>query len=235
MEEIRKPLFIISLTLFLLAIFLEIGANGLASFLSGIIDSDALKNASDQSATPGLAIGYLALFDGLFLCTILLVGASLFIPESVQGRIQGIITLIVSLVILIACSVLVFVAITKLIIMTSLLFAPIFGTIAYFALFASFPTNSARVILTTAMVFKIGFAATLIFAHQRFLQNKGLIILTLFSFLLGIIVSILQGIVPGFLVSITDAIAAIVIAIVALIWAVIYLVNAVISILRAIV
>jgi VanZ family protein len=84
------------------------------------------------------------------------------------------------------------------------------------------------------MTLKLFFAGFMVFAHQRFLQNKGLVLLTLSSFAATIIISFLHGFVPGFLASITDAIAGIVVAIIAVIWAIFFLVGSIISIVKAI-
>ncbi|MFD0578813.1 hypothetical protein [Dactylosporangium darangshiense] len=88
-------------------------------------------------------------------------------------------------------------------------------------------------ILSLIMFLKFVFAGALTAAQQRFLQNKGLVLLTLTSLLVTIVVSFLHGIVPGVLVSITDAIAGIVCAIAAIIWAIVLLVGAVVAIVTA--
>ena len=69
----------------------------------------------------------------------------------------------------------------------------------------------AGVLLGLIMTLKFGFAGCLAFAHQGFLKMKGLVLIVLTSMLAGIIVSFLHGLVPGILVSITDAIAAIIV------------------------
>jgi hypothetical protein len=160
---------------------------------------------------------------------------SLLIPERVQGRIQGVATLIVSLIVIIAGIANIFTAIAKLFLMLGLLLAPIFGTIAYFLIFASFPHTEAAISLSLLMTLKLFFAGFLVFAHQRFLQNKGLVLLTLSSFIANIVISFLHGFAPGFLMNITDAVAAIVVAIIAIIWAVVFLAGSIISIVKAIV
>src|SRR4051794_28447583 len=55
----------------------------------------------------------------------------------------------------------------------------------------------------------------LVAAHQRFLEQKGLVLTILSS----VIISLLHGFVPRFLVAVTDTVAAIVVDILALIWA----------------
>ena len=65
--------------------------------------------------------------------------------------------------------------------MVSLLLAPPFGPIAYLALWGGFDTDGATVALGLTMLLKLAFAACLVLAHQRFLQNKGLVVLVLLS------------------------------------------------------
>jgi hypothetical protein len=83
------------------------------------------------------------------------------------------------------------------------------------------------------MALKIGFVVLLVMAHQRFLENKGLVLIILTSFLATIILSFLHGIVPRFLVSITDDIGAIIIAILAAIWSLFYLIGAIPAVIKA--
>jgi VanZ family protein len=85
------------------------------------------------------------------------------------------------------------------------------------------------------MFLKLAFAACLVLAHPRFLQNKGLVLIVLTSLLANVIISFLHGFVPVFLVSITDLIAALISGVLAAVWAVFLLVGAVISVVKAIV
>ena len=66
------------------------------------------------------------------------------------------------------------------------------------------------------------------------LQNKGLVLLILTSFLGNLIISFLHNFVPIILVSITDALGGIVVAILAVIWAIFFMIFAIISIVKAI-
>jgi hypothetical protein len=231
LDKIRTPFFIIAIILLAFAVVFEIGTNWLVD-----VSPEAARKAEAMGAsTPGYGLPYMALLDGLLLFTVALIGVALIVPERIHGRIQGIITLIVTLLILIACITLLILAFTELIIMISLLLAPIFGTIAYFAIYSSFDTGGARIALSLIMTLKLGFAGCLVLAHQRFLQNKGLVLIVLTSLLAGIIVSFLHGFVPGFLVSITDAVAGIIVAILAAIWAIVFLVGSIMSVIKAIV
>jgi hypothetical protein len=218
-DSLRKPLFLVAVGLIFIVLLIELG--------SGLV-------ASLGARASGIGIPYLALLDGLLAFTIGLMACSLLIPERAQGRIQGAATMIVSLIVIIVGIAKIFTAIGKLFLMLGLLLAPIFGTIAYFLIFASFPRGAAAVSLSLLMTLKLLFAGFLVFAHQRFLQNKGLVLLALSSFIATIIVSFLHGFAPGFLASITDAVAAIVVAIIAVIWAIVFLVGSVISMVKAV-
>ena len=88
-------------------------------------------------------------------------------------------------------------------------------------------------LLSLLMFLKLVFAVFLLLAQPRFVQNKGLVLLTLTSLVCNIVAAFLQGIVPIILVSITDALAAIVFAIVAIVWAIVLLIGSIPGIVRA--
>lgn len=134
---------------------------------------------------------------------------------------------------LIGAIVIIMVAVGLLMLMVSLLMAVPFGTAIYFATYGTFDTGGARITLGMLMSLKLGFAACLLFAHQRFLQNKGLVLLILTSLLGNVIVSFLHGFVSGPLVSITDDIGAIIVAILAAIWALVFLLGSIPAIVKA--
>ena len=193
---------------------------------------DVLRTQKENPPTPGMGIPYLALVDGLLLLTLALMGASLLIPERVHGRVQGLATLIGAGVALLTGIGLLFAAIGLLITMVSLLAAVPFGTIAYLAVWGFFNRGGAAGTLGLLMTFKLAAGVCLVLAHQRFLQNKGLVLLFLTSLLANAVVSFLHGLVPGILVSITDAVGAIIVSILGLIWAVLLLVGALVSIVK---
>ncbi len=96
-----------------------------------------------------------------------------------------------------------------------------------------FATGSAQAALSLIMFLKIAFCVCLVIAQQRFLKNKGLVLIILTSFLANILIAFLYGLVPGFLVSILDQVAAICVCILAAIWILIYMVGGVISTISA--
>ncbi|MCY1019942.1 hypothetical protein [Pyxidicoccus sp. MSG2] len=198
----------------------------------GVDPDDVLRTQQENPPTPGMGIPYLALVDGLLLLTLALMGASLIIPERVHGRVQGLATLIGAVVALLSGIGLLIAAIALLITMVSLLCAAPFGTLAYLAVWGFFNRGGAAGTLGLLMTFKLAAGVCLVLAHQRFLQNKGLVLLYLTSLLANAVVSFLHGMVPGILVSITDAVGAIIVAILGLIWAVLLLVGALVSIVK---
>ncbi len=243
MDELRRPLFLVAVVMIVLALLVELGSSFVigggdatadlrASAAERDIDIDVEQGEVDEP--PGLAIPYLALVDGILVFTMLLMVGSLVLPDRLHGRLQGIVTLIFSILLIFGGLILLIIAFIALLVMVSLFLAPPFGTIAYLALWGYFPRGDANLILSLLMLLKLAFAAFLILAHQRFLQNKGLVILVLISLVLNIVVSFLHGIVPIILVSITDAIGAILNAIVAIIWGIVLLIGAIVSIVKAI-
>jgi hypothetical protein len=226
MDKLRKPLLIIAMFVALVIVLVDAGSATHIG-VSGAEGFDGPK--------PGKGIPYLALIDGLIFYTTALLGTALIIPEAIQGRVQGVLSLIVGVVMLIVSFVLAIAALLLLLLMLMLLMAPPFGTIAYFALYSDFDTDTARIALGAIMTLKFIFVICLLFAHQRFLQNKGLVLIICCSLLANLIIGFLHGLVPGFLVSITDTLAAIIIAVIALIWAIFFIVGSIASIFRAIV
>ncbi len=248
MDKLRTPFFIASLVLILIVVSIEIGGGLL---LKGSFSGDICSQLPDQyqadcqgmdpaerqklqSDVPGLAITYMAEVDGTLLFVMALIGISLIVPGSIQGRLQGCATLIFTLLMLLGAIGLVFVALGKLLLMIALFLSVPFGTIAYFIMFGFFNRGGAAAILATIMTLKIACVVCLLLAQQRFVQNIGLVLLILTAFVANIIVSFLHGLVPIFLVSITDALAAIVLAIIAIIWLLVLLIGAIPAIIKAI-
>src|SRR6266446_6096406 len=255
MERLRTPFLIIAIVLIFLALLIEKGTAlpgvlrgarvPVTSFqlppqVSGAVSSldsnqqDVLAQLSQQDRPPGLGVPDLALLDSIVLFTVALMGVALLLPERLQGRVQGIATLIFSLLLIGIALVQILLALGTLILMISLLLAIPFGTIIYLIIYGSFNRAGADIALSLIMLLKLGFAVSLFLAQQRFLQSKGLVLLVLTSLLATVIVSFLLGIVPGFLVSIADAIAAIIVGIVAVIWGIILLVGSIVSIIKVI-
>lgn len=222
LDELRKPFFIIALAIMLCVVLVEIG-------------SPWLLNVSDKGFDlPGYGIQYLVFVDAFLLYVSLLIGLALIIPERIQGRVQGCVTLILSFFGCLGIIAAIIAALVFLLILIALLLSPIFGTAAYLAIYGDFDRSGANITLSLIMTLKIVFVVFLILAHQRFLQNKSLVLLTLTSLLANLIISFLHNFVPGFLVSITDALGAIIVAILAVIWAIVFIIGSIIAIIKSI-
>ncbi len=215
---------------------LGLDAGGAVDEIGEAIDDMSAEEVNDllaQDNPPGMGIPYLMLVDGVLLFTVGLIGVSLFVGQQVHGRIQGGATLIFSLILLLLTIGLIIRAVIELMLMISLFLAVPFGTLAYMARYAFFPRGAAIAVLSLLMTLKIAFVVCLFLAHQRFIQNKGLVLLIATSLLGNIIVLFLLSLVPSFLVSITDAIAAIIVAILAAIWLIIMLIGSIPAVAKA--
>jgi hypothetical protein len=256
--ELRKVPLVIAFGLVLVAVALELGAAGFlrgagdaAAAARHVEESQAfqalpgsssdpnsvrgktlqsVKDSATQNKPPGIGIPYLALVDGVLAYTLGLMVLALVMSRNLQAKLQSVVSLIGSFLLALGSLVLILLALLKLLLMVTLFFAPPWGTIAYLAVWGDFPKAGAATVLALLMALKIGASICLPIAHQGFLKDKGLIILILTSFVATIIVSFLHGLVPFPLVSITDALAAIVVGIIALIWAIVILVNSIIAV-----
>jgi hypothetical protein len=240
-DELRRPLFFLAVLLLVLALLVELGSGLLVG--GGSANAELRAQATElevdvgsgtSSEPPGRAIGYLAFVDILLLLTMVFIALSVFLSNRITGRAQGIVTLIVSFFVLIAAFIGLIIAFVELLIMVSLFLAVPFGTIAYLAIWGSFPRGEAAVLLSLVLLLKIGFAIFLLLSQQQFHRLKLLVAMILTTLLLTVVVSFLHGFPPRILASITDDIAAIVIAIVAIVWAIIVLIGSIIAVVKAI-
>jgi hypothetical protein len=245
MGRLRIPFFVIGLLAMLLVVLVEIGAS---LFLGGQdVTGELLAQAgelevelpgrqpdAEVSAPPGRAIPYLALIDVVALFTIGLMAAGLLLPHRLHGRLQGGVTIIFSILLILTALVLLVIAIVEVITMVALFFAFPFGTIAYLIIWGFFPRGQATGLLAVLMFLKFVFAGALLLAQPRFIQNKGLVLLFLTSLVANVVAGFLHGLVPGILVSITDDIAAIIFAIVAIIWAIVLLIGSIPAVVKAV-
>jgi hypothetical protein len=261
-EGLRRIPFFLGLALIVLVLLIELGSAGCARSVAGstseietrIFSSDAFKDAMDEiddaedeadarrqireairedESPPGYGIPYMALVDGILVFTTLMIGLSLIVAERLHGKLQGVITLIFSFLLILGALILTILAFVLLVFMLSLFFSPPFGTIAYLGLFGFFNVWAAEATLALLMLLKLGYAASLTVAHQRFLENKGLLLMVVTSLVCSIVISFLHGLVPFVMVSITDAVAAILFGIVAIIWGIVLLIGAIIAIVQA--
>lgn len=245
LDRLRTPLFVLALLAIGLVVLLELGSSlvtdtGPAPSPSALqqeaaaMDLDAELVEGEPSQPSGRGIGYLALVDGILLYTVLLMGLSLLLPDRVHGRLQGVLTIIASIVLILVALVMLVIAFVELVVMLTLFMAAPFGTLAYLAVWGFFPTGETLALLGLLLFLKLVFLGLLVGAHQRFLQNKGLMLLVLVSLVCTVVLSFLQGFPPSVLVSITDAIGAIIFAVIAIIWAIVLVIGSIPSVVKAV-
>jgi len=223
MDKLRWPFLLAAIIIAVVIVTLELGSA--APFVKSLL------NLEDEP--PGIAIAALALLDVQLLFATAIYGVGVILPQALMGRVQGIASLILSILLILGSIVAIFAALTLLLLMLALI-ASFFGIVVYVAVFGDFGRSQAAIILSVLLIAKIAVGALLVLAHQRFLQNKGLVLLVLTSLIANVVVGFLHGLVPIVLVSVTDAIAAIIVSILALIWAIGLLVGAIIAIIRII-
>lgn len=166
-DALRKPFLVAALLLIGLVLALELGSSlalrpgdGTARVFDVLsrsstqddlddLDGDqrdalrtSLLHSTDGSDPPGRAITAMAFVDGLLLWSLLWMAANLLLPERVTGRLQGICTLVLTILALLGGIVFVIFLIAELFFMVGLLVAVPFGTIAYLALYGFFPVGA---------------------------------------------------------------------------------------------
>jgi hypothetical protein len=189
-------------------------------------------NGTKPDSPPGLGIPALALVEGLLPLVLVITAAPLLIGERVTGLLTGAVSIIGGLVVLLAGIATAIISFTALMLMVGLLLSVPFGTLAYLAIFGSFDTGGAAVFTSLVLGLTLACLVLLMLAQQRFLKGKGLMLLIATAALLTFVTALLHSLVPGFLVSITDAVAALVTAIVSAVWALLVLVCGVVAAVR---
>jgi hypothetical protein len=223
--ELRLPFFVAACVCLLLAVLVELAA---AQALTSIV-------AAEIPETPGYAINALALIDGILLYSMIWMLLSVVAPRAITGRAQGCVTLVVSFFGCLGTLLLIYAAFALLMLMLALLVAVPFGTIVYLAAWGHFARGAAAATLTIVMLLKIAFLVLAVIAHQRFLENKGLLVLTGVSLGLTWVIGFVHAFLPIFLVSIGDQLMALVICIVAAIWLLLLLIGSVVATIKAII
>ncbi|HSN12345.1 MAG TPA: hypothetical protein VLS51_09580 [Propionibacteriaceae bacterium] len=189
-------------------------------------------NGTKPDNPPGLGIPALALVEGLLLLVLVITAAPLLIGERVTGMLTGALSIIGGLVVLLAGIATAIISFTALLLMVGLLLAVPFGTLAYLAIFGSFDTSGAAVFTSLVLGLTLACIVLLMLAQQRFLKGKGLMLLLATAALLTFVTALLHSLVPGFLVSITDALAALVTAIVSAVWALLVIIWGLVAAVR---
>jgi hypothetical protein len=250
-DAIRKPFLFLAVALVALSVLVELGAKILvqpprmqraipADLERQLAASGQLEAARAQLQSipsgerpPGFGVSSVALIDILYLLTIGLTALSLVVGARLQARAQGLIGLVVAVLVIFAALKQLLAALLELTIRVTLLLAVPFGTIAYMVLYAFFDSAGAATILGLSWLLKIGAVICLFLAQQRYLKQTGLLLMIATSFLASIVVTFLHAFPPGFLVSITDPIAAIVCGIIAIIWGVVFVFYGIVAVVKA--
>jgi hypothetical protein len=256
---LRVPVFLVAVALSAVAVLIDLGTLALppqarqpgASAVSTIcvapsapascstaagrssMTAQAEQTQLTQPPRPGLGVPYLALVDGVVLLVLALMAAAIVVPARIHGRVQGAVGLVASVIVILAAIAMAVRALGQLVLMVALLLAIPFGTLVYLIIWGSFDRTGAAIALSLLMIVKIAMAVCIAIAHESFLKDAGIMVLVAGALIANLVVSILHGAVPLFLVSITDAIAAIVVAIVAIVLAVLCAAGSIVSILRA--
>src|SRR5690242_16770255 len=120
---LRVPFFVIAVTAMVLAVLVEVatpllvGGHDVGGALVAQAGELGVDVPAGAATPPGYAIAYLALVDGALLFTVALMGAGLLIPERIHGRLQGAVTLVFSILLLLAAIGLLVLAVTRLMLM----------------------------------------------------------------------------------------------------------------------
>jgi hypothetical protein len=247
---LNRPLFFVALAALAMVVLGEIGVGIWGGRSSpeppdpqafAMSDADAQRvraavasaGSSRQSLSrPGVGISSLAFLDGLLLLSVVLTGLALVLPGGIHSRVQGVATLVVSLLLVMGDIAFLFATLGMLFTMIGLLLAVPFGTIAYLAIWGSFAVGAAAAALGVLLMLKLAFGVCLVLAHPRFIENKWLVMLAITSLVATVLLSILHGFPPRILASIADAVGGLVVGILAAIWALIFLIGSVVAVIK---
>ena len=194
------------------------------------LSADDFGESADDP--PGLAIPYLALPNGLLLIIVGLMALPLLIGNRMIPLIGGIVSVVGGFFAVIGGIIMAIIAFVALLVMVSLFLAVPFGTLAYLAIFGFFDIWASAALLGLIMFLQLAAIVFLIVAQQSMLGNKRLMFWLLLAVLLTFLTMILHSIVPIILVSITDALGALIIAIVGAIWGLLMLIGGIISLIK---
>lgn len=223
-RDLRVPFFLVAIFVMFVVFALETGAHWLLP---------SATTSASQSVQSQLGIPSLWLLDIALLWNLVLMGIQLLPDKPLVGRVQGIVTLVLSIVVIFAGLKMLLESFVALMIMLALV-SSFFGWLIYVPLFAFFNTGAASVVLSALTFLKLVVVVLLLVAQQGFLKVKGLVVLFALSLVCDLLLAFLIAFPPGILASITDAIGAVVVSIVAIVYAVFQAVWAIYAIVLAI-
>src|SRR6476660_8574774 len=171
MDKTKLIVFLLGAFWLLLAILVEFSSVALV----GSVGSAA--GVSDQPP-PGIGFFGIALVDPVLAHALALLTIDLLaIARSFAARLQGIVTLVLSLLGLLGTLVFAFATFTMIMLMITLLLAAPFGTLAYFAVWGHFPTGPARISVALVMSLKLIGIGLIAASHLTLLKNKLFLVL----------------------------------------------------------
>lgn len=227
----RGVFFILAAICFVCVLGVELGARWFA--VSDLSASPPAPAMEDPPVASGYGIGALVFLDALFAVQVAIFGLA-FVSDGLIARVDGIAKLIAGLLALIGGIVFVLLALFELLLMLGLLMAVPFGTAIYFAVYSDFPRGSAIGALAALLVLRILGGLFLVLWSFQVLKARALIVYWAMTLVCTLIVSFLLSVVPGFLCSITDAIAGIIVGIVAAIAGLVWLIRGIIGVVKAV-
>ena len=245
---LKTPLFVAAVVVAVLVVAVElgmgllIGNEALGRVPGGLVDATdpeladvaAMAPQTDAEIPRGAGIRHLVLIDGLLLFVLGLLGSSLVLSHRLYGRLQGVVTLIVSLLWALGAFVLALMALVQLLVMVALFVSVPFGTLAYLAVWGAFPVAQSAAVLALLLLLKLVLGGLLIAAQPRFLAVKGLVALFAASVVLQLVLGLIHQFLPRVVVSIGDQFWALVVCVVALVWAIVLLIGAIPAVVRAV-
>lgn len=204
-------------------------------FGSGVLGDTASELAGTEGARPGIGIRSVGLLNLLLAyALVLMILDNVPVWRRLAPKAQGVVTLILTFLGLLAAVLAIFAAIQFLLMMVALLFAPPFGTAAYFALWGRFDTDASRAFLAAVMALQMIGMITVLVVNPTLLKNIWLVLLAGTVLLMTVLLGLLHALPPSFLVSITDAIGAVVAGILTAIWMLFFLIGSLFAIVRAV-
>lgn len=212
-----------------------LGASGADKINSQVGDFPALEQllGTEAQAPSSYAVAALITIDSILLFTLIMFNLPLLVSPRLVAQLQGLLSVIVGIGVILYALFTLLKVLVLVFLMLGLLLALPFGTIVYMILYGHFDTREAAAIMSTLMFLKVALTVALLIAHERFLLNIGLIALIASSIIAMIVISFLHNFLPGFLVSITDGIGAIVVTVIAIIWGIILVIGGIMGILTA--
>jgi hypothetical protein len=159
---------------------------------------------------PGVGLAALSFFDLLVIYAFVVIALEVAGLGALTGRAQGFTALTTGVLGALAGLILTFSALALLNQMLALIQAPL-GLPTYLALFGHFDTAASREILSVIMCLKLIGLALILLGVPSLLRNRKLLILVCVSLGFTFVLGLVDAYVPGFLISLFDALAGVVI------------------------